>query len=207
MNFVVDDEAPIALVEQLEVRELLGLLVAVGEDLIGGERHRADVLRVAGVLGDLVLGEVGLVEDFAVPLLDGGDAGGQHQRGALHHGHRRDADDGLAGPAGQDDDAAAAANVAAGIKDVGRFALIIAHDEGQPAPRHLAQVNRQSRAFGVAGQVFRGIADRDQRLLQHTAKGRIDEEAVPVEPLPKVSTHLRLPGQFFEQSGVVADEA
>ena len=84
----------------------------------------------------LVLGEVGLVEDLAVPLLDGGDAGGQDQRDSLHQGHGGDADDGLAGAAGQHDDAAAAADVAAGVEDVGRLALVVADVERQPGAGH-----------------------------------------------------------------------
>jgi hypothetical protein len=105
VDLVVDDQPPVALVEDVEVGELLGLVVAVGEDLVGRQGDRADLLALAGVLGDLGLLQVGLVEDLAPPLLDGGDAGGQHQGGALHQRHARQADDRLAGAARQDDDA------------------------------------------------------------------------------------------------------
>ena len=84
MDFVVDDQAPVALVEQLEVRKLFGLVGPIREDLIGRQRDRGDLLGLAGVLGHLILGQVGLVEDLAPPLLDGRDAGGQHQRAAPH---------------------------------------------------------------------------------------------------------------------------
>ena len=74
VHLVVDDQAPVALVEQLEVRELLVLVGPMVRIWYVATRDRADVLGLAGVLGDLVLGQVGLVEDLAMPLLDGGDA-------------------------------------------------------------------------------------------------------------------------------------
>ncbi len=100
MHFVIDDQPPVALIEHFEVRELLFLVGPVRQNLVGGHRHRADVLALAGVLGDLIVRQVGLVEDLAFPLLDGGDAGGEDQGGALHECHGGHADDGFAGAAG-----------------------------------------------------------------------------------------------------------
>ena len=56
VHLVVDDQAPVALVEQLEVRELFLLVGPVREDLVRRHGDRADLLDLAGVLGDLVLG-------------------------------------------------------------------------------------------------------------------------------------------------------
>ena len=91
VDLVVDDQAPVALVEEGEVGEVAVLLGPVGDDLVGGERHRRDRLGVAGVGGDQSLVDVGLVEDLAPPLLDGGGAGGQDQRALLQGGHGGDA--------------------------------------------------------------------------------------------------------------------
>src|SRR5262249_27258286 len=123
VDFIIDNQAPIPLVEDLEVRELFLLVRPVRQDLIGGDGHRTDLLHFARVFGDVAFLEVRLVEDLADPLFDGGDARGQHQRRFLHESHGGDADDGLAGPAGQDNDAAAAASVAPRVKNVGGFAL------------------------------------------------------------------------------------
>ena len=110
VDLVVDDQAPVALVEELEVRELLVLVGPVGQDLVGRDGDRADLLRSRRCTRRRRSSvEVGLVEDLALPLLDGGDARGQDERRVLHEGHGGDADDGLAGAAGQHDDAAAAA--------------------------------------------------------------------------------------------------
>ena len=80
MNLVIDDETPIALVEELEVRELLLLVRPMREDLVSRHRDGADLLGIRRILGRLSSRQIGLVEDFAKPLLDGGDAGGEHQR-------------------------------------------------------------------------------------------------------------------------------
>ena len=96
-----------------------------------------------------VVGQVGLVEDLAHPLLDGGDAGGEDQRRFLHERHGGDADDGLARAARQHDDAAAAAHVAAGVEDVGRVALVVADVERQAGAGHVAQLRSASAAPSV----------------------------------------------------------
>ena len=55
VHLVVDDEAPVAGVEQLEVR--VDALPLGREHLVGRDGDRADLLAGAGVLADLVLGE------------------------------------------------------------------------------------------------------------------------------------------------------
>ena len=132
MHFVVDDQAPIAFVEDLEMREFLVLVRPVGDDLIRSNGHGANLFAVARVLGNVGLLEIGLVEDLAPPLLDGRHAGSQNQRRFLNQCHGRDADNRLAGTAGQDDDAATPLHIATRVKDIGRFTLIVADRERQP---------------------------------------------------------------------------
>ena len=121
--------------------------------------------------------------------------------------HRGQADDRLARPTRQHDHAAAPAHVAAGIEDVGRVALVVADLKRQPRSGDLPQPDRQVRSLGVAGQVFRGIADADQRELQDAAVRRVDAEAPCVEPLAEVLPELRLPRQLLEQPLVGADQS
>src|SRR5262245_46363752 len=45
MHLVVDDQSPVALVEDLEVRKVLGLVGAIGDDLVCRQRNGADYLR------------------------------------------------------------------------------------------------------------------------------------------------------------------
>ncbi len=134
VDLVVDDQAPVALVEQVEVGEVAVLLGPVGHDLVGRQGHRRDRLGVAGVRADQGRVEVGLVEDLALPLLDGGRAGGQDQGLGLERRHGREADDGLAGPARQDDHARAAAGVAAGVEGRDGPLLVVADLERPAGP-------------------------------------------------------------------------
>ena len=80
VDLVVDDQAPVALVEELEVREVAVLLGPVGHDLVGGQRDRARSPSTRRCSWRPSVVEVGLVEDLALPLLDGRGAGGQDQR-------------------------------------------------------------------------------------------------------------------------------
>jgi len=77
MHFVIYNQAPVTLVEDLEVREFVTLLRPPGQNLIRGQRDRANVFAFAGVLCNLVFLQVGLVEQFPFPLLHRGDAGGE----------------------------------------------------------------------------------------------------------------------------------
>src|SRR5437588_186473 len=81
---------------------------------------------------------------------------------------------------------AGAADVAAGVERVGGIPLVIADVERQARASHVAQVDRQIGAGGVAGEVLRRVADADERLLQHTAEGRVDRKALRVEPVAEV---------------------
>ena len=138
VHLVVDDQAPVALVEQVEVgelrsRRLLVALAAIGEDLVGGDGDRPDLLALAGVLADHRRGRASVLSSSSShPLAHGHDVGASGSAsGSCSRCHGADADDGLAGAAGQHDDAAAAAAVAAGVEDVHRLALVVAQGERQ----------------------------------------------------------------------------
>ena len=135
VDLVVDDQSPVALVEEMEVGEVAVLLGPVGHDLVGGQGDRRQRLGIAGVGADQRGVEVGLVEDLPLPLLDGGRAGGQDQGLGLERRHGRQADDRLAGTAGQDDHARAAAGVAAGVKGGDGPLLVVADLKRQAGPR------------------------------------------------------------------------
>ena len=64
MHLVIDDQPPVALVEELEMGELALLARPVREDLVGGDGHRADFLVAAAVFADVLLGQGRLVEQF-----------------------------------------------------------------------------------------------------------------------------------------------
>jgi hypothetical protein len=68
MHFVVDDQAEAAAIEQVEVRERIELALAVGQDLVGRDGDRPDLLLLAGVFADLLAGQRGLLDDLAAPL-------------------------------------------------------------------------------------------------------------------------------------------
>ena len=133
------------------MRKFVFLVRTVGQDLVRGQRDRCDVFTFTGVFSDLIVGQIRFFKQLAPPLLDGHNAGGENQRGALEQGHGGQADHGLAGPAGQDDDAAAAADIAASVKDVGGLALVVADVKRQACRRSFAKSNGQQGALGVAG--------------------------------------------------------
>src|SRR5450759_2972772 len=109
MNLVVDDQSPVALVEKGEVRELLAALRPVGEDLVGRDGDRPDVLSLAAILANHLLWHVGLVDELMAPLARGHDGGREDQGVAAQLRHDAHANHGLSSPTGEDDDPAAPA--------------------------------------------------------------------------------------------------
>ena len=129
MHLVVDDQPPVALVEQLEVDEFGVLAGPVGHDVVGGHGHRPDVLARAVVLADLVCLQRRLVEQFGDPLAGGGHARREDQCRRLHLGHAGHADDRLARPAGQHNHARPAAGRTVCVEHPGRLFLIVPQAE------------------------------------------------------------------------------
>src|SRR5262249_48984539 len=107
------------------MRELVLLVCPMCEDLISRQRNRGDVFAFAGILGDLVVSEVGLVEHPPSPWLAGGNAGRENKSRALEQSHCAKPDICFTRAARQNDHAAAAADITAGVKNLGCLLLII----------------------------------------------------------------------------------
>ena len=103
VHLVIDDQAPVAGVEQLKVR--VDTLAPQRQYLVRRDGDRAHLLAGAGVLADLVVGERGALDQLIAPLAGRDGVGDQDQRGGLGPGHRARTDQGLTGATGQDDDA------------------------------------------------------------------------------------------------------
>ena len=208
VNLVVDDQAPVALVEEMKMGEIAVFLGPIGDDLVGRQRDRRHRLRVAGVGADQRGVDVGLVEDLALPLLDGGRAGGEDQGLGLERRHRGQADDRLAGAAGQDDHSRAASCVAAGVKGVdGPFLVVANLETAGPIASRTCSAERQGGAGGVAGEVLGRVTGRDQGLLEDAAVGVVDGEAGLVDPGAQVIAHAALAGELFEQGPILGRQA
>ena len=87
VHLVVDDEAPVARVEQLEVR--VDALPAGRHHLVRRDGDRPDLLAGTGVLADLVLGQRGALEQLVAPLPGGDGVGDEDQRGRAWPGPSR----------------------------------------------------------------------------------------------------------------------
>ena len=171
VHLVVDDEAPVAGVEQVEVG--VDALPLGREHLVGRDGDRPDLLAGAGVLADLVLGQRGAPQQLVPPLPRGDGVGDEDQRRRLGRGHRAGADEGLAGAAGQHDDAGAAVP-----EPVDRLLLV-----GPQRPVGLVQLDRVRLAVDVAGEVLGRPADLEQLLLEVAALGGVHQHGGVVEAL------------------------
>ena len=170
MHLVVDDQAPVARAEQVEVGERA---VAAGrQHLVGRDRDRPDLLALARVFADLVSRERGAGDQLALPLPPGDRVGDQDQRGRPGLGHGRRPDKRLAGAAGEHHDAGAA-----GPELLHRLALV-----GPQVPVVFGQRDRVLLAVDVTGQVFGRPAELEQRLLEPPALGPVHRERVVVDP-------------------------
>ena len=199
MHLVIDDQPPVAAVEQLQVLEFGVLVLPPRHDVVGSHGDRLHFFGQAVVFAHLVGRERGLVEDFRDPLPRGGDAGGEHQRRGPHLAHARQADDRLARPARQHDHAAAAADAAGGVKHAGRRPLIVAERERLARGGRLAERDIQPFALAVAGQVLGGKADLHQRLLDPPPARRIDHKRRGRPPLSQERADVLVAGDLFGQ--------
>ena len=139
VDLVVDDQPPVALVEQAEVGEVAVLLGPVGDDLVGGQRDRPDLLGVAGVGGDLRLGSRSVLSRIsrrhcstAVVLVV------STRVSVCRAARAARPDDRLARAAGQDDHPRAPLDVAPGVKGVDGSLLVVADLERQARSASLA---------------------------------------------------------------------
>src|ERR1035437_7973913 len=99
VDLVVDDESPIAGIEQAEVG--VDAFALGRQHLVGRDGDRPDLLAGTGVLADLVLGQAGSLQQFVAPLTGRDGVGDQDQGRGACLGHRSDADQGLTRATGQ----------------------------------------------------------------------------------------------------------
>src|SRR5690606_5945861 len=135
--------------------------------------------RLAGVLADVLLGDLRLVEQFALPLADRDDVGREDERAradALHGGEPHDR---LPRAAREDDHAGAAALRAARVEDVGRLALVGTELERRAVPaRERAEREGERSPDDVPREILDRIPDPDERLLHLAPHLRRDEDAL-----------------------------
>ena len=99
VHFVIDDQAPVAAVEQFEVAVLT--LGSSSDHLIGGDRDGSDLLALPGVLADLGFGQRCPGDQLPFPLTACNGVGDQDQCGGACLGHSGGTHQRLTGPAGQ----------------------------------------------------------------------------------------------------------
>ena len=192
MDLVVDDEAPVLRVEHVEVA-VLPLRLA-DEHLVGRDGDGTDLLALARVLADVFLPERHVLHQFASPLPGRDRVGDEDQSRRTRPGHRRHADDRLAGAAREHDDAAPS-----GPEPVGCVALVRAHMERLV----FSNGHRKGRAIDVAGLVVGRPADLDERLLQAAAVGRLDADEVWADCLAKHRPDLLVAADLGQHCVVV----
>lgn len=208
MDFVIDDQAPVALEEEFVVWEkLFGFIGAIGEDLIGGERDGGDCFFFAGVLADVVGFQSCFVEEFIAPLAERGDVGGDDEGLDLQASHDSHADDRFPCTAGQDDDAATAFDTTAHIEVVGGVALIVAQGEGEASARDGAQGDRVGRAGSVACKIFDGETELREDAFDFAAVARSDEEGEGVEVRAEKVAKFAVMGELACEELVMGAEA
>ena len=137
----------------------LGLVAPVGQDLVGRDGDRPDLLDLTAIFTDVVFPQRGLVEQLAPPLPHGDGVGRKDQRAGPHHGHHLHPDDRLASAARQHNHAAATARAASGVE----------------ATRGLLLVGPQRERLAIAGATARGELQL-QGLASHIAGEVIDRE-------------------------------
>ena len=169
VDFVVDDEAPVAGVEKFE-RAVFTLRLA-GDHLVGGDGDRADLLLLPGVLADLLGRERGAAQQFVAPLAARDGVGDQDQRGGLRLRHRRRTHDGFARTARQHDDAGAALP-----EGLGGVLLVVAQ-----LPTVVVERDRVRFAVDVAGEVLHRPAEFGQFLFDLAAGGGVDGDGGVVD--------------------------
>ena len=196
MDLVVDDEAPVPGIKELE-----GPVFALGfagDHLVGGDGDGLDFLLFTGVFADFVFGEGGAAQELVAPLSAGDGIGDQDERGRFRLGHRSRADDGFAGAARQYDDARAARP-----KGLGGVLLIITQ-----LPAVVIEGDGVGLAIDVAGEVFCRPACLEEGLLEAAALGRRDGDGMLVDARAEEFSGSAA-GKFFEDGRLIGleDEA
>lgn len=190
MHLVVDDQAPVAGVEELQVR--VDALPFGRQHLVRGDGDRPDLLPRTAVLADLLLGQRGPLHQLVLPLPGRDRIGHQDQRGRLGLRHRARPDQRLARTAGQHDHTRAAVPEAL-------HGLLLVRPQ---RPAVLAQLDGVRLTVDVTGQVLGRPAQLEQRLLDLPALRRVHHDRVRVQPRPDQRLHLLRPEDLLQDGAV-----
>ena len=193
MDLVVDDEAPVAGIEELEGAVFaLGL---AGDHLIGGDGDGLDFLLFAGVFADFVFGQGGAAQELVAPLAAGDGIGNQDERGGFRLGHRSRADDGFASAAREYDDAGAA-----GPEGLGGVLLVVTQ-----LPAVVIEGDGVGLAIDVAGEILGRPASLEEGLFKAAALGGRDGDGVLVDARAEEFSGSAA-GKFFQDGWLIGLE-
>ena len=159
VDFVIDDQAPVAGIEQLQRPELA--LRLARDHLVRRDRDGANFLALAGVLANLVLCQRGTADQLVLPLPAGHSVGHQDQRGGLGLGHAGRTHHRLACAAGKNHHAGATFP-----KAICGHLLVIAQ---LPLLQLLAELDVVRLAVHVSREVLGGPTHFEQLLLEAAA--------------------------------------
>ena len=180
MDFVVNNQAPLALFEEAKMEEGAVFGFAVGQHLVGGEGHGLDDFVFAAVFAQIIFRQVGLIEDFVFPLAQGDGVGRENQGVGLHRGQGPNRDDRFPRTTGQHHDATPPAIASARVKGLHGLPLILAQAEFPARKTGVPQVNFVGRAVGIARQIFHGKTQFDEGTLYIAPVPRFHEDALAV---------------------------
>ena len=196
MDLVVDDEAPIAGIEELE-SPVFALRFAC-DYLVGSDGDRLDLFLFAGVFAYFVFGQGGAAQELVAPLSAGDGIGDQDERGGFCLGHGRRTDDGFARTTRKYYDARAA-----GPKGLGGVLLIIAQ-----LPSIMIQCDGMGLAIDVAGEILGRPASLEEGLFKTAALGGRDGDGIRVDAGSEEFSGSAA-GKFFQDGWLIGleDEA
>ena len=194
VHLVVDDEAPVAGVEQIEI--LVLALRLSRHHLIGRDGDGTNLLALTRILADLLLGERRTRDELTLPLPSRNGIRHQDERRRLRFGHRRGTDHRLARATGEHDDARAARP-----ERVGCHLLVVPQ-----VPLLLLQLDRMCLAVDIAREILRGPAHLQQHLLEPTALRRMHHDGVVVDPRTEHGRDLLVAQDLLEHRAVEAHE-
>ena len=194
VHLVVDDQAPVAAVEQFQMAILA--FGAPGDHLIGGDGDRTDLFTFTGVLADLGFGERRPGDQFAFPLPARNGVGDQDECGCPGLGHGRRTNEGLARTARQYHHAGAASP-----ERVDRHLLVIPE-----FPVGFDQPDVVCLAVDVAGQILGGPADLEQHLLDPTPLAGMHDHRIVIDPGTEHGSDLFIAQHLLEYRAIQAHQ-
>jgi len=181
VHLVVDDQAPVSGVEQVEV----GVYAAAlgGHHLVGRDGDRPDLLLGPGVLADLLGRQRRPLDQLIAPLPGRHRVGDQDQRRRLGPRHGRRSDDGFPCSTRENDDTGTA------VPERGSGLILVRPQ----LPAGLVKINCVRLAVHVTGQILGRPAELQQHLLEVPALTGVHDHRVLVDPRPHQPLDLGAP--------------